>query len=57
MATRIEKSRTPKKVIGYATDTAGDITWQSGRIPRTDERGFPASGGVPTNIVDLTVAE
>ena len=47
MATRIENSRTPKRtqavVLWDVSDGAFTVT--SGKAPRLDQRGFPATNG------------
>lgn len=60
MGTRIQdKSRTNKRPQSTGTYDLFDDSYvvDSGRAPRHDERGFPTYGGVPTNIVDVTVVD
>lgn len=57
MATRIEsKSRTPKRVQGTAVwdISEGAYVTTTGKIPRLDERGFPATAGLDITRVSRT---
>lgn len=54
MATRIEsKSRTAKRVQGTALwdVSEGAYVSSTGKIPRTDGRGFPATAGLDITAV------
>lgn len=60
MATRIqEKSRVTKRPISTGTYDLFDDSYvvDSGKPPRSDPRGFPTYGGIPTNIVLVTVVD
>ena len=55
MATRIElKSRRPKRWQGTALWDISDTAYVSstGKIPRLDQRGYPATAGLDINAVD-----
>lgn len=57
MATRIEsKSRTAKRVQGTAVWDISDAAYVSttGKIPRLDQRGFPATAGLDITAVTRT---
>jgi hypothetical protein len=59
MATRIQaKSRPAKKFLASATYSTGTgvVSAVSGRMPKLDDRGYPANGGVPNPVlVKITV--
>ena len=51
MATRIENSRTAKRVQGTMTWDTDAFTAATGRVPRLDLRGFPNNNGADTTRV------
>lgn len=56
MATRIENSRTPKRVQATMLwdVSEGSFVTVTGKVPRLDNRGFPNKNGADTTRVTYT---